>query len=84
MHLIELFTRPDCPACPRARQRLRHFAAGRRDLRVIERDFDWERAAADRYLVFATPATVIDGRTVLYGVPTEKELTARCGARAKA
>lgn len=79
-HLLELFVRDHCVGCPEARKAVTRFSAGRLDVTVIERDFDREPDAVARYRLFATPALVIDGRTVLYGVPTFDQLAARCGA----
>jgi protein-disulfide isomerase len=80
-HLIELFAAEHCPGCPDARIRLREFAANRRDVVVVERIVDRSLEAARRYGLFATPAIVVDGRAVLYGVPTIAQLAARCDER---
>ena len=77
-HLIELFAAEHCPGSPDARVRLREFAAHRRDVVVVERSVDRNPEAARRYGLFATPAIVVDGRAILYGVPTIAQLAARC------
>lgn len=78
-HVIELFVANHCPSCPDARARVREFADGRTSIVVVEHNVDEELETAARYGLFATPAIVIDGRTVLYGVPTMAQLSARCG-----
>jgi hypothetical protein len=77
-HVVELFYADHCPACPEARAMLRHFAQGRPDIVVIERNIDeaGELRRATTYQLIATPAFVIDGRAVLYGVPTPATLGA--------
>ena len=77
-HLIELFAAEHCPGCPDARVRLREFAANRHDVVVVERSVDGNLEAARRYGLFATPAIVVDGIAVLYGVPTMAQLSFRC------
>jgi hypothetical protein len=85
-HVIELFVAEHCPACPEARVRVREFAASRPDVIVIERSVSVERECetARQYGLFATPAVVIDGKTVLYGVPAMSKLAARCAGRSAA
>jgi hypothetical protein len=83
-HIIELFAAEHCLATPDARLRLREFAASRRDIVVVERSVDREMEAARRYGLFATPGIVIDGRAILYGVPTIAQLAARCDDRTTA
>jgi hypothetical protein len=80
-HVIELFVAEHCPGCPDARRRIREFADSRLDVVVIERSVERDLEAAQRYGLFATPAIVIDGRAVLYGVPTLARLAARCDER---
>jgi len=77
-HVIELFVAEHCPGCPDARLRLREFAAVRRDVVILERSVERDIDAARRYGLFATPGIVIDGRAILYGVPTIAQLAARC------
>jgi alkyl hydroperoxide reductase subunit AhpF len=81
-HLIELFVSQTCPASPDARQAVLRFAAERPDIRIVERDVEQCSPDAERYGLFATPAIVIDGRFVLYGVPTRAQLVERCEAAA--
>ena len=79
-HLIELFAAEHCPGCPDARNRLREFAAngGTSSLSSESSTAAW-RLLADG--LFATPAIVVDGKAVLYGVPTIAQLAARCDER---
>ena len=83
-HLLELFVANHCPSCPDARARVREFAHANVDVVVVERNVDEERAAAAGYGLFATPAIVIDGSAVLYGVPSLAQLALRCSATAAA
>jgi thiol-disulfide isomerase/thioredoxin len=79
-HLLELFLADHCPSCPDAHRRVHEFAARRPNVVVLERNVDHDGDAARRYGVFATPAVVIDGHIVLYGVPTAARLAAHCAA----
>lgn len=77
-HLLELFVSEHCISCPEAREVVQRFSAGRPDVRVLIRDVARDLEAARRYGLIATPALVIDGRSVLYGVPTPDQIAARC------
>ncbi|MGH9162254.1 MAG: thioredoxin family protein [Vicinamibacteraceae bacterium] len=77
-HVIEVFIADHCPTCPPAYEAVVRFAASRQDIRVVRRNFEQDQAIAARYHLFATPAVVIDGRSVLYGVPRQEQLAARC------
>ena len=79
-HVIEIFVADHCPGCPDARRRVREFADTHTNVTVIERDVDEALHAAETYGLIATPAIVVDGRSVLYGVPTLGQLAARCKA----
>ncbi|MFQ5720854.1 MAG: glutaredoxin family protein [Acidobacteriota bacterium] len=81
-HVIELFVREDCPGCPEARAALSRFSAIRSDVTILERNIDQAANVAASYHLFATPAIVIDGRAVLYGIPTLDQLATRCDAPA--
>jgi thiol-disulfide isomerase/thioredoxin len=83
-HVIELFVADHCPGCPDARQRVHEFADHQPGVLIVERNVDDALDDAQRYGLFATPAIVIDGRDVLYGVPTLTQLAARCGGRTDA
>jgi len=77
-HVIELFVADHCLGCPDARARVQEFAATRQDIVVVERNVEHHLEEARRYGLFATPAIVLDGRTILYGAPTSAKLTACC------
>ena len=81
-HLLELFYSEHCFSCPEARQALRQFATSRSDVIVVERDVATEKELelARRYRLIATPAIVIDGHEVMYGVPGATALAARVDA----
>lgn len=75
-HVVELFLSQHCPGCPETRETVRELVRRRRDLTVVERDVDEAEGrdlARVRHLI-ATPAIVIDGERVLYGMPTAAAL----------
>jgi thiol-disulfide isomerase/thioredoxin len=78
--VLELFVAHHCPGCPEARQRVREFAEQYQNVTVAERNVDESAAAAEAYGIFATPAIVVNGRSILYNVPTLGQLAARCRA----
>ncbi|MGD9902784.1 MAG: cyclic nucleotide-binding domain-containing protein [Vicinamibacterales bacterium] len=70
-HVIEVFVSRHCPASPAAAKAVRDFGGTVPDLRLVTRDLESPgivQLARARRLI-ATPATVIDGRHVIYGVP---------------
>ena len=81
-HVLELFSSTECPACPDALQVVRTLGHRRRDLLIVERsiDQDGERLLARERRLMATPAVVIDGSFVLYGVPSLASLERRLSA----
>ena len=78
VHVLELFVSEHCLGCPEARRVVRAFAAARPDVMVVERDveMDADRQRARAHGLFATPALVIDGGRVMYGVPRAEALVA--------
>jgi hypothetical protein len=84
MTRLDLFTAPDCPACPAAREAVASFA--RLHAGVIVREWDLTRdpgPAAGRGIV-ATPAVLVNGTRILLGVPDWRQLAEAAGARAGA
>ena len=81
-HLLEIFYSAHCLGCPEARQAVRRFASSRPDVVVVEHDLESEAEfeLAKRYGLIATPALVIDGGAVMYGVPLPVALAARVDA----
>lgn len=75
-HLVELFYSEHCIACPEAKQVVRQFALERSDVTLVERDVALEIGLARHYRLIATPAVVINGGTVMYGVPRRAALAA--------
>ena len=73
-YLLEIFYSEHCVGCPEARQAVRRFASGRPDVVVVELEL------AKRYGLIATPALVIDGDLVMYGVPRPAAIAARMEA----
>lgn len=80
LHVLEVFYSEHCIACPKTRQAVRELATSRSDVIVIERDVESHLELAKRYGVIATPAVVIDGDAVVYGVPPLPTLAARVDA----
>lgn len=78
LHVIELFVADHCLGCPDARARVQEFAASRQDVVVVERNVADHLDEARRYGLCATPAIVLDGRTIMYGTPTTEQLAAHC------
>lgn len=80
--LLEIFSSAHCVGCPEARQAVRRFASSRPDVVVVEHDVEAEAdlELAKRCRVIATPALVIDGHAVIYGVPRPTALAARVDA----
>ena len=68
--------------CPEARRAVRRFASGRPDVVVVEHDLEAEAELdlARRYRLIATPALVLDGDVIMYGVPRPAALAARVDA----
>lgn len=83
MHLIELFVSDHCPACPAARARVWEFATRHPGVRVLVHDVAQQPQLAGRYGLIATPAIVVDGLAILYGVPSLETLSARCARAAR-
>ena len=81
-HVLEVFYSTHCMGCPEARQAVRRFASSRPDVVVVEHDLESEAdfELAKRYGLIATPAVVIDGGMVMYGVPRPAALAARMDA----
>ena len=81
-HLLEIFYSAHCISCPEARQAVRRFASSRPDVVVVEHDLEAEAELelAKRYGLIATPALVIDGDAVMYGVPRLAAIAARVNA----
>ena len=74
MTRVDLFTAPECPASPAAREAVASFA--REFANVIVREWDLTRdpgPAVGRGIV-ATPAALVNLRHVLLGVPDRRQL----------
>lgn len=76
-HLVELFYSEHCLGCPEAREVGRQFALERPDVTIVEHDVAVEIDLARHYGLIATPAFVIDGGAIMYGVPRPAALGAR-------
>lgn len=74
MPRIDLFTSPECPNCPRAREIVAAFAAQHPGVELREWDLTTNHGPAVGRGIFATPALLLNGVDVLFGVPTETDL----------
>lgn len=74
MPRIDLFTSPECPSCPRAREVLAAFAARHPEIELREWDLTTDPGPAVGRGIFATPSLLLNGADVLFGVPTETQL----------
>lgn len=79
-HLIEYFYARNCDLCGEALAVLRGFQSAHREVYVLEHDVATYVGLARRYQLESTPATVVDGRSLIYGIPTLETLTAVSGA----
>ncbi|MGE3844406.1 MAG: thioredoxin family protein [Vicinamibacterales bacterium] len=82
-HVLEVFFSRHCPRCTEAVHAIRQFASTRSDVVVIDRDIrvDANFQLAKRHGLIVAPALLINGETVLYGVPRAARLAARLDAR---
>ncbi len=74
MPRIDLFTSPDCPSCPRAREVVAAFAAQHPEIVLREWDLSRNPGPAVGRGIFATPSLLLNGAEILFGVPTRAEL----------
>jgi small redox-active disulfide protein 1 len=74
--LIELFTSPTCPYCPRAKEVAERIVKRMSKVLLIERDVSQPENAeiARSYGIQGVPAMVINGRYKILGVPREEQL----------
>lgn len=74
MPRIDLFTSPECPTCPKAREVVAAFAAEHPEVELREWDLATNPGPAVGRGIFASPSLLLNGADVLFGVPTETEL----------
>ncbi len=74
MTRLDLFTAPDCPSCPAAREAVASFARERPDVVVHEWDLTLDPGPATGRGIVATPAVLVNGGRILLGVPDRREL----------
>lgn len=79
MPRIDLFTLPECPSCPRAREVVAVFAAENPDVEVREWDLATDPGPATGRGIFATPSLLLDGVSVVSGVPALTDLLTHFG-----
>lgn len=75
-HVIEYFYAQHCAACREALAGLRRFQSTHEEVYVLEHDVAIYVGLARRYRLASTPATVVDGRRLIYGIPSPEALTA--------
>lgn len=75
-HVIEYFYAQDCSTCNEALEVLRRFQSAHEEVYLLEHDVAVYVGRARRYRLASTPATVIDGRRLIYGIPTVDALAA--------
>ncbi len=74
MTRLDLFTAPDCPACPAARAVVAAFSQRWRDIVVHEWDLTRDPGPAVGRGIVATPAVLVNLTRILLGVPDLREL----------
>jgi len=74
MTRLDLFTAPDCPACPAAREALASFAREWPDALVCEWDVTRDPGPAVGRGIVATPTVLVNGTHILLGVPDRRQL----------
>jgi hypothetical protein len=82
MTRLDLFTAPDCPACPAAREAVASFARQRPEVVVREWDLTRDPGPAVGRGIVATPAVLVNGRRILLGVPDSRQLAEAAAAGA--
>ena len=71
---IDLFTSPECPSCPQAREVVAAFAAEHPEVELREWDLASNPGPAVGRGIFATPSLLLSGVEVLVGVPKKTDL----------
>lgn len=79
MPRIDLFTSPECPSCPRAKEVVTAFAAEHPGVEVREWDLATNPGPAVGRGIFATPSLLLNGVDILLGVPTQADLLRHFG-----
>lgn len=74
MTRLDLFTAPDCPACPAARAVVASFAQSSPDIVVHEWDLTRDAGPAVGRGIVATPTVLVNLTRVLLGVPNLQQL----------
>ncbi|MDP6459966.1 MAG: thioredoxin family protein [Candidatus Hydrothermarchaeota archaeon] len=74
--LLELFTSPTCPFCPRAREAIGEAVKTMKNALLIEREVtDSENAnLAKKYGIQSVPTLIINGAYRIEGVPQREDL----------
>jgi hypothetical protein len=81
MTRLDLFTSPNCPGCPAAREAVALFAREWPDVVVHEWDLTRDPGPAVGRGIVATPAVLVNESRILLGVPDLRQLAeaARAG-----
>lgn len=78
-HVIEYFYARGCATCREALEVLRRFQSSHQEVYVLELDVAIYVGLANRYRLASTPATVVDGQRLIYGIPSPEALTPSVG-----
>ena len=81
MTRVDLFTSPNCPGCPAAREAVASFAREWPDVVVREWDLTRDPGPAIGRGIVATPAVLVNETRILLGIPDPRDLAeaARAG-----
>jgi hypothetical protein len=74
MTRLDLFTAPDCPACPAAREAVASFAREWPDVVVREWDLTRDPGPSMGRGIVATPTVLVNGTHILLGIPDLRQL----------
>lgn len=74
--LLELFTSPTCPYCPKAREAIGEVVKTMKNALLIEREVTEPENAelARKYGIYSVPTLIINGQYRVEGVPRRDEL----------
>ena len=81
MTRVDLFTSPNCPSCPAAREAVASFSREWPDVVVREWDLTRDPGPAIGRGIVATPAVLVNETRILLGIPDRRDLAeaARAG-----
>lgn len=74
MTRLDLFTAPECPACPAAREAVASFAREWPEVVLCEWDLTSDPGPAIGRGIVATPTVLVNGTHILLGIPDLRQL----------